>query len=188
MAADLATELAAAAGGSVDRARLLADDAGFAERRGLWRSVPARLDGTGAVAASLASELLAAADGAVEPVRARHRAELETLGSEAEQRGERGVPRRKEVEDRQRREERRWRTDELRAGLAVLAAAYRDRMMAAASPGSPGSVAQARAGERVRELAGAVAQVERAALELVRNPNEALLLEALLVRLSAVTG
>jgi DNA polymerase-3 subunit delta' len=188
MAPDLAVELAAAAGGSVDRARLLADDAGFAERRGLWRSVPARLDGTGAVAASLASELLAAADEAVEPVRARHRAELETLGSEAEQRGERGVPRRKEVEDRQRREERRWRTDELRAGFAVLAGAYRDRLVAAAGAGRTGAPPSGRPEERVRELAGAVAMVEQSSAELVRNPNESLLLEALLVRLSAVTG
>jgi hypothetical protein len=40
----------------------------------------------------------------------------------------------------------------------------------------------------VRELAGAVAVVERSSAELVRNPNESLLLEAMLVRLSAVTG
>jgi DNA polymerase-3 subunit delta' len=185
MAEDLAAELVEAAGGSVDRARLLADDAGFAARRGLWRSVPARLDGTGSAAASLATELLAAAEEAVEPLRARHRADMEALGAEAEQRGERGVARRKDVEDRQRREERRWRTDELRAGFAVLAAAYRDRLVAAATSSAGPS---GRSEERVRSLAGAVALVEQSSAELVRNPNESLLLEALLVRLSAVPG
>ena len=77
-----------------------------------------------AAAAALASELLSSAEEAVEPLRARHRVEMESLGAEAEQRGERTVPRRKEIEDRHHREERRWRTDELRAGFAVLATAY----------------------------------------------------------------
>jgi len=182
----LAAELAAAAGGSVDRARLLAEDPGFAQRRAQWRTVPERLDGTGAAAAALAGELLASAEEAVEPLRARHRADVEALAAEAEQRGERGVPRRKEIEERQRREERRWRTDELRAGFAVLAGAYRDRMVRAAGPDA--GAAPSRVEERVHALAGAVTAVERSSAELVRNPNETLLLEALLVRLSAVTS
>jgi DNA polymerase-3 subunit delta' len=186
MEAELAHELAEAAGGSIDRARLLAEDASFAERRQLWRSVPTRLDGTGAAAASLAAELLSSAEEAVEPLRARHRAEMEGLGSDAEQRGERSVPRRKEIEDRQHREERRWRTDELRAGFAVLAAAYRDRLMTLAAPDSVPPAWSGRTAERVRDLAGAITVVERSAAELIRNPNESLLLEAMLVRLSAV--
>jgi hypothetical protein len=113
---------------------------------------------------------------------------MEGLGSEAEQRGERTVPRRKEIEERQHREERRWRTDELRAGFAVLAAAYRDRLLAVAAPAPTPPAWTGRTEERVRELAGAVAVVERSSAELVRNPNESLLLEAMLVRLSAVTG
>jgi DNA polymerase-3 subunit delta' len=185
---ELAQELAEAAGGSVDRARLLADDAGFAARRQLWRSVPSRLDGTGAAAASLATELLSSAEDAVEPLRARHRVEMEGLGSDAEQRGERSVPRRKEIEDRQHREERRWRTDELRAGFAVLAAAYRDRLVTLAAGNSVPAAWSGRTAERVRELGAAITVVERSAAELIRNPNETLLLEAMLVRLSAVTA
>ena len=45
-----------------------------------------------------------------------------------------------------------------------------------------------RTAERVRELAAAITVVERSAAELIRNPNESLLLEAMLVRLSAVTA
>ncbi len=188
MADELAEELAEAAGGSIDRARLLADDAGFAARRELWRSVPSRLDGTGAAAAALAAELLSSAEEAVEPLRARHRVEMEGLGSDAEQRGERSVPRRKEIEDRQHREERRWRTDELRAGFAVLAAAYRDRLVTLGVPTAMPPAWSGRTVERVRELCAAITVVERSAAELIRNPNESLLLEAMLVRLSAVTG
>jgi hypothetical protein len=66
-----------------------------------------------------------------------------------------------------------------------LAAAYRDRLVTqvTAAGGGPG-----RHGDRVRALAGAVHDVEGVCVEMVRNPNEALMLEALLVRLSAVTG
>ena len=182
---ELAAELADAAGGSVERARLLSEDPGFAARRALWQSVPSRLDGTGASVGALAAELVASAEMAAEPIRERHRQELEALAAAAEQTGARGVAGRKEIEDRHKRAERRWRTDELRSGLGTLAAAYRDRLVASAPRGGTGS---AGGDARMRELAGAVAAVEEAAVELVRNPNETLLLEALLVRLSGLSG
>jgi DNA polymerase-3 subunit delta' len=182
----LAAEMAVAAGGSVDRARLLVDDEGFAARRRLWREVPTRLDGTGATAAALATELLTSAEEAVEPLRTLHQVELQALADQAKDNGEKGVPGRKDVEDRQHREERRWRVDEIKAGLGVLAGAYRDRLVTevtAAQPAAPGRMA-----ERVRELSSAVGHVEGVVVEMVRNPNESLMLEALLVRLSAVPG
>ncbi|MHB8594341.1 MAG: hypothetical protein ACYDB3_08430, partial [Acidimicrobiales bacterium] len=98
--------------------------------------------------------------------------------------GQRGVPGRKAVEERQRREERRWRVDELRAGLGVLGRAYGDRLAALAGATGDHGLATA----RLAALAGALSAVEDAAAELVRNPNEALMLQALLVRLSTVTA
>jgi DNA polymerase-3 subunit delta' len=183
---ELAQEMAAAARGSVDRARLLVDDPGFAARRLVWSDVPTRLDGTGATVVTVAAELLASAEEAVEPLRLRHASDMERLAEQAERNGERGVPGRKDIEDRQHREERRMRVDELKAGLATLAGAYRDRL-AAEVTGGRGS-GTGRMVERVRELAGAVDAVEAVCVEMVRNPNESLMLEALLVRLSAVTG
>ncbi len=187
---EAAAELADAAGGNADRARLLADDAGFAARRALWRSVPTRLDGTGAVAAALAAELLASAEQAVEPLRARQAAEMEELGAQAEAMGERGIPGRKEIEERHNRAVRKWRTDELRAGLANLARAYRDRMVAQVAQGgaghTPGAPGTGHVESHLRQLAGAVRAVEEVAAELIRNRNETLMLEALMVRLSAI--
>ena len=171
-----AEELALAAGGSPERARLLAADAHLGERRALWLSVPARLDGTGASAAALAAELHASAEEATAPLRARHAEENEELAARAEAFGARSVPGRKAIEDRQRREERRWRTDELLAGLAVLSGAYGRRL------------AEATGEARLRALAQAVGAIEEAGRQMVRNPNELLMLEALLVRLSAVPG
>ena len=67
-----AAELAEASGGRLDRARLLASDRGFEDRRRAWQSVPGRLDGTGATAAELADELLGLLESSVEPLRGRH--------------------------------------------------------------------------------------------------------------------
>ncbi len=170
-----ADEAARAAAGSIERARLIAGDAHLAERRARWRSVPARLDGTGATAAALAAELVDSAAQSAEPLRTRQAQELAALAEAADKFGPRAVPGRKTVEDRHRREERRWRTDELRAGLAVLAGAYGERMADADAP-------------RLTGWATALAAVEDTTRELIRNPNETLMLEALLVRLSAVSG
>jgi len=180
----VAASVAAASGGNLDRARLLADDPGFTDRRSRWREVPGRLDGTGAMAVSVADELLALADGAQAPLREQHARELATLEEQAEATGARGVPGRKAVEDRHKREERRWRTDDLRMGLAALADAYRDRMVATVSaagpPGSPG------VGVERRRAAGHVEAVNRASGALSRNVREDLLLEALMVELSGM--
>ena len=54
-----ATSAAEAARGRLDRARLLAGDPGFVERLHRWRTVPSRLDGTGARVAQLADDLVA---------------------------------------------------------------------------------------------------------------------------------
>ena len=78
---------------------------------------------------------------------------------------------RKDLEDRHKREQRRLRTDELRWGLTTLAGSYRDRATAAPSARS------------VAAASGAVTAVQAAAEALIRNPNETLLLQALLVEL-----
>ena len=84
------------------------------------------------MAAELVQGLLASAERAVEPLRDEHARELERLTEEAAEFGEKVLPGRKEITDRHQREERRWRTDALRAGLGALARAYRDRMVAQA--------------------------------------------------------
>ena len=183
----LAAELAEACDGSIERARMLLGDPGFLAHRSLWRSVPLRLDGTGSAAAGLASELLAAVDETMVALHQRHDEELAAGVSDAETSGSRRGPR-KELEERHRREERRWRTDEIRAGLGVLAGAYRQRLVDAATRMDASGPARARSDELMHELAGAVDAVEAVVGELVRNPSHTLMLEALFVRLSAVGG
>ena len=122
--------------------------------------MPGRLDGTGATAVTVADGLLGLAEGALAPLREQHARELAVLEEQAEATGARGIPGRRAVEDRHKREERRWRTDDLRMGLAALADAYRDRLVATvdrgAPPASPGSGARpaGRCGPRGRRGAG----------------------------------
>jgi DNA polymerase-3 subunit delta' len=164
---ETAERAAAAAGGRLDRAHLLASDPGFGTRLAAWRSVPERLDGTGAAVTTIVDEVLAATDSVLEPLRARQAAEAGAMKERIEAYGERGAGRR-ELEERHRREQRRVRTDELRFGLATLAAAYRDRLAAGGGAGD----------------AGAVAAVQETGEALIRNPSEPLLLAALFCRLS----
>ncbi len=163
-----ASEVAAASGGRLDRALLLASDPGFAARREAWRAVPDRLDGSGAAVATAVDTLLASLETVMEPLEARQAAEVEEAREQARLTGERAGARR-DLEARHRREQRRLRIDELRFGLATLATGYRDGLAL---------------GGDLRARLQALDAIADANEALQRNPNEALLLQALLVRLS----
>ncbi len=160
---------AKASSGRLDRARLLLGDEGLAARLARWHSVPASLNGTGARAAELAASLLSSANEPVEALEARQAAQLAALVEEAKSGGERGLPGRAEIEAQHRRERRRARTDEIRAGLATLAGVYRARL--------GGEAATARA------AITALAAIEEASARLFLNVDESLLLEWLLLQL-----
>ena len=83
--------------------------------------------------------------------------------------GERGSSQ-KRLEDRHKRELRRHRTDELKVGLATVAATYRDALVSGRVHNPSSAV------DGVREIHEAIEALER-------NPNEHLLLQALLLRL-----
>ncbi len=176
-----AAELAAASGGRLDRARLLASDPDFERRRHVWLGVPARLDGSGATVATLADELVALLETAVVAVRDRQSTELASLEARnaraMEVDGKVGRAGRsglkagvRELEERHKRELRRMRTDELRSGLGTLAGAYRDRLVSDQPP-------VAAVARQALELLQAVA------VDLAFNPGETLMLQALLARL-----
>lgn len=180
--ADVAAVVADSSGGNPERARVMIEDPDVAERAALWSSVPDQLTGAGVVAAELARQLLESAERAVEPLRVEHAREIERLTEEAAEFGEKGLPGRKEITDRHQREERRWRTDALRAGLGALARAYRDRMLTQVAR------ADAAADLHAHASAEAVTLITDAARALPRNAQESLLLQSLLVRLGALSA
>ncbi len=179
-----AQAVAGAAGGRLDRAELLVGDPGFASRQEQWRAVPTRLDGSGGAAAVVSEELLAAVDEGVAPLRAQHAGELAVLAEQAEAMGGKGIAGRRGIEERHRREERRWRTDDLRFGLATLAGVYRDKVVSS-TEGIPGVASPGMTQSRQRAVRQ-VAAIEQATESLPRNPNESLLMDALMVVLSGM--
>jgi DNA polymerase-3 subunit delta' len=171
--ATVAGGAAAAAAGDLDRARLLATDPQLAERRERWTTVPRRLDGTGAAVAVVVDELLEMVQAAAAPLVARQEIEDAELEERVAAYGERGSGR-KRIEDAHKREQRRHRAEELRFGLATLAARYREALVTGA-------------GDDDLIVAG-LAAIDGAGEALLRNPNETLLLQGLLLRLPPLPG
>ena len=165
---------ARAAHGDLERARVLATDPALAERRAAFAEAPHALDGTGAVAMRTADHLLGLIDAASGPLTARHAAEAAELDERIKAYGERGSGK-KQLDDRHRRELRRYRTDELRSGLAAMAGTYRDTAVNTATTDVDG-------------CAEAVRSIHRAIEVLDRNPNERLLVESLLWSLPDAQG
>ena len=172
--ADRAPLVAAAAAGNLHRARVLAADKRVAARREAWWGAPDRLDGAGATVALLVAELREMIDEAGAALTERHRAEMAALDEREARFGTRGSGRR-DIEAQHKREHRQFRTDEIRFGLATLGARYREQI--ALQPGDPASDRRAmRAIDRLRATAES----------LIRSPNEALALQALLLDLPPV--
>lgn len=170
--ADRAAAIAASSLGDLDRARVLLVDEALGQRREAWWMTPSRLDGTGATVASLVDELRGRIEDAADPLKQVQAAEVGELERWVAENGERGSGRR-ELLARHRRQARRHRADELRFGLATLAARYRESL---------GDGTGASAGSVIN----AVKAIDGAGEALTRNPNETLLLQSLLLKLPAV--
>ena len=161
-----AASAAAAAHGSLDRARLLATDPQLVRRREQFAGIPRRVDGSGATVIAMVDEVLALIDEAAEPLERRHEQEAADLEANMAAMGvKRGG--KKALEDRHKREIRRHRTDELRAGLAEIAAVYRNELVSGRSLRSP------------ENYISAVERIHTALGRLSLNVNETILLRDL---------
>jgi len=190
--AEMASEQAS---GRIEHARLLANDPDLLARREIWMGLPDRLDGTGSAVALLVDEVQASLERALLPVAQRQSEAMAELVAQGEAAGLPVSAARKEMEEIHHRELRRYRMEELRAGLGALIACYRSRAvdsLQARSEAGSGAVHSYEAREigrdidRARSSLVAVETIHRTLTELVRNPNEALLLQALFLRLSAL--
>jgi DNA polymerase-3 subunit delta' len=167
---------AGAAGGDLGLARLLVGDERLGNRVDHWRRIPDELDGSGYAAWRLTAEVRSAIDEGLAVLKA-HFDEIEADLTQRAQ--ELGLPKSR-LRDQQashKRQLRRARTAELRMGLAAMAGRYRD----AVADGPDRPVADR------RRLLGAVEVIDAAYEALaVRNANESLQLQALLLRLPSL--
>jgi DNA polymerase-3 subunit delta' len=161
-----AAEAATAAGGDLNRARLLAADPQFVDRRRAFAELPRTLDGTGATVVRTAIDLLARIEAAAAPLTAQQQRELVDLAEREQRLGSRGSGR-ATIEARHKRELRRHRTDELKSGLAAIASTYRDALVDGSAPHTDSVIA-------------AVHRIHEAIESFEHNPNETLMLQSLL--------
>lgn len=173
VAPEQAARSAQAAAGDLSRARLLASDPQLVARREMFAAMPFRLDGTGRSVVAAVDEIIEAIEVAAAPLVARHAREVTALEARISAMGERGSGK-KILEDRHKRELRRHRTDELRAGLVTLAGSYRDALV-------DGTLT------RPESAAKAITRIHGSLEALERNPNEQLLLQALLLGLPSMS-
>ncbi|MDZ7676557.1 MAG: hypothetical protein U5K30_16005 [Acidimicrobiales bacterium] len=160
---ETAAAAASASAGDLRRARLLVADESLDVRRDEWATIPLRIDGTGATAAHLVDEVIAHIDAAQAPLDDQQKAEMDEAVQLVEDLG-RPKGELKDLETRHKRQVRRHRRIELRFGLAMMAATYRDRLAGAPDP---------------EPLLASLGELHDAAEAIDRNPNELLLLQAL---------
>lgn len=174
--------VAGLAGGRLDRAVALSGP--LRELRNAFADVPFRVDGTGATALGLAEGLSEVIKDTLAGLEGAQQSELDELEEEIERR--QYAPRtaqamRKRVTDRQKREARRSRIDALLEGITAIESVYRDSLVAPVPAVNADRellvvdpVAVTKALDACREA--------RASFEF--NPNEALLLERLVLHLA----
>ncbi len=166
---ETATGAAKSAGGSLERARILVTDSALAERQAAFAAVPYQLDGSGAAVARAVESVTALIERAAEPLLAQQEAELEALERRVKLVGERGSGRRM-LAEQHKRQLRKFKTDELREGLALIAAEYHKVVVSLQDGVDPAIYERA-----VHEVYDAVS-----AMSL--NVNETLLLHALFAK------
>jgi DNA polymerase-3 subunit delta' len=169
LSADTARSIALIAGGNLDRARILANDPLVVARSEAFASVPHRLDGTGATVMAIVDELLQHVEQATEALAIQQAKELAALEERVAITGERGSGR-KALQDQHKRQMRKFRTDELRSGLAKLAATYHQLIL-----GSPN-------GSDADRYQAAISKITKVISSLALNANEQLAIQALLLQ------
>ncbi len=175
-----ARSAALASSGNLQRARVLVRDPALGERIAQWQSVPERLTGTPASSSAVASGITQALDAAIAPLQQMQDEEMEHLVSDAREMGQRSVANRKDIEAQFKREQRRFRIDELRFGLSALTNVYRERLVEGLDEGDVG---ESRAQHRVATSLRAIDTVAETSRRLTFNIDEGLLLNDLMLSL-----
>jgi DNA polymerase-3 subunit delta' len=154
------------AANNANRERLLANDPQFAHRQAAFANIPHKLDGSGATVALIVDEIFELIEQATAPLIAEQKKELEDLEARVSLTGERGSGR-KALQDRHKRQIRKFNTDELRSGLSTIASTYHSLIVSETQyPDEP-------------KYHDAIHRIHKAMGSLGLNVNEELLLQSL---------
>jgi DNA polymerase-3 subunit delta' len=177
---ETAHSAALAANGNLQRARVLVRDPALGERISQWQSVPQRLTGTPASSAAIAAEITQALDLAIAPLQQLQDEEMDHRALDAKEMGQRSVANRKDIEAQFKREQRRFRIEELRFGLNALTNVYRERLIESLDDAQEG---ESRDQYRVAASLRALDTVAETSRRLSLNIDEGLLLNDLMLSL-----
>lgn len=151
------------------RERLLANDPQFAQRQAAFANIPYKLDGSGATVALIVDEIFELIEQATAPLISEQKRELEELEARVSLTGERGSGR-KALQDRHKRQLRKFNTDELRSGLSTIAGTYHSLIVSETQyPDEP-------------KFHDAIHRIHKAMGSLGLNVNEELLLQSLFLQ------
>lgn len=151
------------------RERLLANDPQFAQRQAAFANIPYKLDGSGATVALIVDEIFELIEQATSPLVSEQKRELEELEARVSLTGERGSGR-KALQDRHKRQLRKFNTDELRSGLSTIAGTYHSLIVSETQyPDEP-------------KFHDAIHRIHKAMGSLGLNVNEELLLQSLFLQ------
>jgi DNA polymerase-3 subunit delta' len=154
------------AANNVYREQLLANDPQYAHRREAFANIPYKLDGSGATVALIVDEIFELIEQATVPLIAEQKKELDELEARVSLTGERGSGR-KALQDRHKRQLRKFNTDELRSGLSTIAGTYHALIISETQfPDEP-------------KYHDAIHRIHKAMGSLGLNVNEELLLQSL---------
>ncbi len=171
---------ALAANGNLRRAQVLVRDVELSKRIEQWRTIPDRLRGSTSDAAVLVEEITGAIDDAIAPLQEMQDEELNLLIANAKEMGQRSVSNRKDIEAQFKREQRRFRIEELKFGFTALTNAYRERMNEGLSESQENS---SRGSQRAGTSMKAIEAVAASSRILNLNVDEGLLLNDLMLTL-----
>ncbi|MCL4433481.1 MAG: hypothetical protein M1399_01725 [Actinobacteria bacterium] len=153
-----------------------------------WISLPSRIEPVGSSIATMADDLLATVEKSVTLLASRQAEEMKEYDDHEAGTGTTNRTLRNRILERQHRELRRERTVGFRKGLLALRQAYEDELIEVArhyDRKSHTSFPSSRS-YRIQTLSSAIDAIDHTAAQLIRNPNEALLLQALLLKLANV--
>jgi DNA polymerase-3 subunit delta' len=154
------------AANNVYREKLLANDPQYAHRQEAFANIPHKLDGSGATVALIVDEIFELIEQATVPLIAEQKKELDELEARVSLTGERGSGR-KALQDRHKRQLRKFNTDELRSGLSTIAGTYHALIISETQfPDEP-------------KYHDAIHRIHKAMGSLALNVNEELLLQSL---------
>jgi hypothetical protein len=132
------------------------------------------------VSALLASEISSSLDRAIAPLQLLQEEELERRSADAREMGQRALTNRRDIEAQFKREQRRFRIEELRFGLTALTNVYRQRLTQALDAAGEGD---AKSDYRVSASLRAIDDILQANQRLSSNIDETLLLHDLMLSL-----